>query len=686
MGCLLITSLLATPTMAALGSVGVTSPSSPRDFKIFSAQGFLIVQPGSKVSTPLSLVSVNGFSGMVKLSASIAPVINGTLGVSLSLNPNSVRLKPSGNASSTLTVSTTPTTPRLNFTVTVLAQAANLSHSITVLVIMPQPNFSVSLSPNTLTIATGSSGTSIATLTSLNGFAGQVTISPLNIPLNVGIGISPPQINLSPGNTSTSQVFVNVGSNAVPGTYSVMISATAPFAGGFLTQTATLTLTISQTIFPDFSIVANPNSVTILRGSLGLVNATLSSMSGFNGTISMTGSITPTVPGGPTIILSPSTVLLASGGTAVSVLQILTNSTTALGAYNFTVTATSGSLFHITVGSLSITTGSSGDFSLFTSPSSIITAQNSTRSFGVVALSLNGFAGNVSISTSNVPSGVGVQFLGPSPPTLIVPSGGNATIIAVLNIGINSVAGNYSIHVTGTSGILSHTTTLLLTISSTVGPDFSITINPSVLTLTPGSAGSIDITVTSIGGFTGSVSISDGIIPTVPPGVTFSTSPATVFLAASGTASSAMSIFTNSTAAIGTYNVTIGGISGSLVHQVFGSLRVTNVIIESLTLINYSFSLNSTTAVTLDLENSGNVSISFIAYSVRDSSGNQYTLTPWSGPTISPQTSAPTLILIGSSCPSCVLSGSAFTFTPGNSYTITLVTSRNNQFTFTLVR
>src|SRR5207249_3325329 len=160
-----------------------------------------------------------------------------------------------------------------------------------------------------------------------------------------------------------------------------------------------------------FSIVANPNSVTILRGSLGLVNVTLSSIGGFNGTISMTGSITPTVSGGPTIILSPSTVLLASGGTAVSVLQILTNSTTALGAYNYTVTGTSGSLFHSAVGSLSITTSSSGDFSLFTSPSSIMTTQNSTRSFGVIALSLNGFAGNVSISTSNLPSGVAVQFL-----------------------------------------------------------------------------------------------------------------------------------------------------------------------------------------------------------------------------------------------------------------------------------
>src|SRR6267143_5228254 len=520
MGCLLIASLLSTPTMGALCSQGIASPaspSSPRDFKISSAQSFLIVQPGSNVSTSLSLVSVNVFSGMVKLSATIAPIINGTLGVSLSLTPNSVRVRPSGNASSTLTVSTTPTTPRFNYTVTVLAQAANLSHSITVIVIMPQPNFSVSMSPSTLTIATGSSGTSIATLTSLNGFAGQVTISPLNIPLNVGIGISPPLVNLSPGGTSTSQVFVNVGSNAVPGTYSVIISGTAPFAGGFLTQTATLTLTISQTIVPDFSIVTNPNSLTILRGSLGLVNATLSSIGGVNGTISMTGSITPTVSGGPTVILFPSTVLIAPGGTAVSVLQILTNSTTALGSYNYTVTGTSGSLFHNVVGSLSITAGSSGDFSLFTSPSSIVTGQNSTRSFGVIALSLNGFAGNVSLSTSNLPSGVAVQYLGPSPPTLHVPSGGNATIVAVLNVGISSVPGNYSIHVTGTSGSLSHTATVLLTISPTVGPDFAIRINPSFLTLTPGSAGSINITVTSIGGFTGSVSISGAIVSISSP-------------------------------------------------------------------------------------------------------------------------------------------------------------------------
>ncbi len=687
MSCLLVASLVVGASMGGFANA-ITSPSashsSLRDFRISAAQNFLIVQLGSTASTPLNLVSVNGFSGTVEISATIAPLTNGTQGVNLTVNPATVRLRSGGNANSTLVVSTTSTTPGLNFTVTVLAQSSNLSHSINVVIIMPQPNFSLTLFPSSMTVATGSSRTSNLTLASLNGFTGQITLSATSIPINVGIGIGPGQVTLSPGTEAVATIFVNVGSNALPGTYSMTISGTAPFAGGFLTQTAILSLTISQVAVPDFSITSNPNSLTIPRGSLGLVNVTLTSIGGFNGTISMTGSITPTVADGPTFILSPSTVSLAPSASAVSVLQILTNSTTALGSYNFTVTGKTSSLFHSTVGSLLITTGSSGDFSMFTSPSSITTAQNSTRSFGVIALSMSGFAGNVSISTSNIPSGVGVQFLGPSPPVLHVPSGGNGTIIAVLSVGINSVAGNYSIHVTGTSGSLTHTATLLLTISSTVGPNFGIKISPTILTLAQGSAGSINITVTSIGGFTGQVQISDGIIPSVPAGVTFGVSPATLFLSPGGTASTAMKIFTNATATIGTYNVTIGGFSGSLIHQLFGSLIITRAGFESLALINYAF--NSTTAVTLNLENMGNLSISFVAYYVKDASGNQYALTAWSGPTISPHTSLATLILIGSSCPSCVLSGSAFTFTPGNAYTVTLVTSRNNQFSFELFR
>ena len=68
------------------------------------------------------------------------------------------------------------------------------------------------------------------------------------------------------------------------------------------------------------------------------------------------------------------------------------------------------------------------------------------------------------------------------------------------------------------------------------------------------------------------------------------------------------------------------------------------------------------------------------AYYVRDSSGNTWELSNWNGPSISPNQVVPTNILIGSICPSCTLSGSAFTFQTGYQYTIIFVTSQNNTF------
>ena len=116
--------------------------------------------------------------------------------------------------------------------------------------------------------------------------------------------------------------------------------------------------------------------------------------------------------------------------------------------------------------------------------------------------------------------------------------------------------------------------------------------------------------------------------------------------------------------------------------------NVTTVIIsnvrESMGLDSYSFS--SGTNVTMYLHNFGSVSIQLVTYYVKDASGNQYAYTAWPGPTIAPANVVPTNFLIGSSCSSCTLTGTAFTFTPGYSYTIIVVTARNNQFTFSIAR
>jgi flagellin-like protein len=110
---------------------------------------------------------------------------------------------------------------------------------------------------------------------------------------------------------------------------------------------------------------------------------------------------------------------------------------------------------------------------------------------------------------------------------------------------------------------------------------------------------------------------------------------------------------------------------------------------ESLNLDSSAF--GNATSVTLYLRNSGSAAVSFQTYYVKDSTGNTYTQSSsaWVGnpAAIAPNTAAATAIYIGANCsPACTQSGSPFTFTSGYSYTVTVVTSRNNQFSYTVTR
>jgi hypothetical protein len=115
-----------------------------------------------------------------------------------------------------------------------------------------------------------------------------------------------------------------------------------------------------------------------------------------------------------------------------------------------------------------------------------------------------------------------------------------------------------------------------------------------------------------------------------------------------------------------------------------------NVGKEALTMDTYAFPTTTppNSNVTLTLRNAGTVAISFSSYYVKNATGTTYTQSGWtSGPTIQPN--APGLANLGLStgCTGCgSFSTSSFTFVSGNSYTVTLVTSRNNQFSFTVVR
>ena len=120
-----------------------------------------------------------------------------------------------------------------------------------------------------------------------------------------------------------------------------------------------------------------------------------------------------------------------------------------------------------------------------------------------------------------------------------------------------------------------------------------------------------------------------------------------------------------------------------------GSLLVTpQTGKEALSLENTSFT--NGTYTTLFIRNTGTAAVSFVTYYVKDANQNQYSRTTWTGsPTNQPVNGLITtpINILPATC-GCTAPGGAnnFTFQPGNSYTVVVITSRNNQFTFTIVR
>jgi hypothetical protein len=88
-----------------------------------------------------------------------------------------------------------------------------------------------------------------------------------------------------------------------------------------------------------------------------------------------------------------------------------------------------------------------------------------------------------------------------------------------------------------------------------------------------------------------------------------------------------------------------------------------------------SYQFNTPTNVTLSIMNPGNAVVSLIAYYVKDSSSAQYANSNWPGPRISPA---------GATSINILIDGTAFTFQRGYSYTVSVVTSRNYQYSFTI--
>jgi hypothetical protein len=223
------------------------------------------------------------------------------------------------------------------------------------------------------------------------------------------------------------------------------------------------------------------------------------------------------------------------------------------------------------------------NFSLSASPGGVGLTQGGNSSTVTVTITpVNGFASNVALSASNLPSGVTASF-----------SVNPATSASTLTLSATYAAspGTSTITVVGTSPGLTHTATVTLTV--TAGPNFSLSSTPSNLTISQGSGTSSTIMVAPSNGFAGNVNLTASGLPN---GVTASFTPNPTG------SSSTLTLSSSFTATLGTASVTITGTVGTLSHTTPLTLTVLAGPLPD-------FSLSaSPTSVTLSQGDSGGTS------------------------------------------------------------------------------
>ncbi len=607
----------------------LVSATLPPDFTLSESPASQAVTQGGATNYSVTVVSTGGFTGQVSLSVSGLPS-----GAISSFTPNPT------TTSSSLSVTTSASTPVGTYTLTITGVSGTLTHTSTVSLTVSRAgvtfdnkvtsNFQwgvtkittpafligsgtnraamimVTMTANNATNVTASLGGVSATLvagtdsgttasirtlifqvinppsgsqtatvswtTAMNADVGVITASGADqtTPITNGTfsatGSSPAAgtsviIISNPGDLTASMGYASdglitpftnqtlewgidsglVGGDIGPGTG----TTTHTWTGQFAAEIHSVSGANFKSASPDFTLSGSPGSQTVIQGSGSSYGIIVGPTGGFTGQVSLSVS---GLPVGANASFSPNPAAASSS------LSVTTSASTPVGTYLLTITGVSGSLTHTTT--VTLVVNAPPNFTLSGSPASQTVTQGGATSYIVTVVQAGGFTGQVSLSVSGLPSGANGSFA-PNPAT----TSSNLSVTTSASTPI----GTYTLTITGVSGTLTHTSTVMLLVSATLPPDFTLSESPASQAVTQGGATNYSVTVVSTGGFTGQVSLS---VSGLPSGAISSFTPNPT------TTSSSLSVTTSASTPVGTYTLTITGVSGTLTHTSTVSLTV----------------------------------------------------------------------------------------------------------------
>ena len=234
---------------------------------------------------------------------------------------------------------------------------------------------------------------------------------------------------------------------------------------------------------PDFAIAISPTSQSIQRTAVASYTVTVTSLNGFDGSVTMTASGGPS---GTVLSGSPATPTLAAPGHAT--LTVTTTSITAIGPYTITVSGVSGKLKHSATTGLTVNPiAATPSFTLAMTPASLSVEAGSSGVYNVTLTRDVNFDGAVTLIVPALPEFV----TGTYTPSAVLPDGVSSATLTI-TVDDPAKARSSAITVTGTSGSLSAFVQGTLVIAKPQGKPFTIS-GDVVDRLAPGVSQPIDL-------------------------------------------------------------------------------------------------------------------------------------------------------------------------------------------------
>jgi subtilase family serine protease len=298
------------------------------------------------------------------------------------------------------------------------------------------PDFAISASPNSLTINAGTSKTTTVTVTSLGGFNEPITLSASNdwvtLPANP---IAYPYV--------PTTLTINVPSSTTVGKNTITLTGTSTSG---ITRTIPLTVTVTN---PDFSLTANPTSLSIIQGSSKISTITVTALNDYIDSVALS---TTNSPVGWTTTINPNSI----NPTGQAQLTINVPQNTPSGPYSVTIQGTDGTITKTATLNVQVI---NPDFEITANPTSLNIRQGRTGTSRISINQINNYPASVTLTQTGAPAGMTVSF-NRNP----VSAGSYATM--TMMVARSTSTGTYTLTITGTDTTgLSHTATVKVTIT-----------------------------------------------------------------------------------------------------------------------------------------------------------------------------------------------------------------------------